>query len=101
MPIPSDFPPKGLESAEFSFNQHVSPVQLAGPIQEDLEEDQLMQPVLQKRSGYVSKSAVALRCRVTPPPCIKNPYLITDPIIDDVYDRRQCKSGLCYTHCSI
>lgn len=29
-----------------------------------------------KRSqNYVSQSAVALRCRVMPPPCIKNPYL--------------------------
>jgi hypothetical protein len=38
---------------------------------------------------------------VTPPPCMKNPYLNTDPIIDDVYDRRQCKPGLCYALCSI
>ncbi|GLT42477.1 hypothetical protein SLA2020_164730 [Shorea laevis] len=29
----------------------------------------------QKSKGYVSQSAVALRCRVMPPPCIKNPYL--------------------------
>ncbi|MQL82804.1 hypothetical protein Taro_015288 [Colocasia esculenta] len=27
-----------------------------------------------KKRGYVSRSAVALRCRVMPPPCIKNPY---------------------------
>ncbi|XP_057776597.1 wee1-like protein kinase [Salvia miltiorrhiza] len=26
------------------------------------------------RGGYVSQSAVALRCRVMPPPCLKNPY---------------------------
>ncbi|CAA0825492.1 Wee1-like protein kinase [Striga hermonthica] len=30
---------------------------------------------LQKNRGYVSQSAVALRCRVMPPPCLKNPYL--------------------------
>ncbi|CAI9105353.1 OLC1v1004259C1 [Oldenlandia corymbosa var. corymbosa] len=28
----------------------------------------------EKIAGYVSQSAVALRCRVMPPPCIKNPY---------------------------
>ncbi|XP_031258909.1 wee1-like protein kinase isoform X2 [Pistacia vera] len=28
----------------------------------------------QKTQNYVSQSAVALRCRVMPPPCIKNPY---------------------------
>lgn len=30
---------------------------------------------LQKNHSYVSQSAVALRCRVMPPPCLKNPYL--------------------------
>ena len=28
-----------------------------------------------KPQNYVSQSAVFLRCRVMPPPCIKNPYL--------------------------
>ncbi|KAL7198916.1 hypothetical protein ACSBR2_021249 [Camellia fascicularis] len=28
----------------------------------------------QKNHSYVSQSAVSLRCRVMPPPCIKNPY---------------------------
>jgi wee1-like protein kinase len=97
----ADCSPKGLECTDFSFDHHIMPVQFGDPIQEDSEEDQLMQPALHKRSGYVSKSAVALRCRVTPPPCIKNPYLNTDPVIDDVYDRRQSKSGACYALCSI
>ncbi|XP_073157959.1 wee1-like protein kinase [Henckelia pumila] len=30
---------------------------------------------LQKNHSFVSKSAVALRCRVMPPPCLRNPYL--------------------------
>lgn len=30
---------------------------------------------LQTSKSYVSQAAVALRCRVIPPPCIKNPYL--------------------------
>ncbi|KAK9035540.1 hypothetical protein V6N11_077579 [Hibiscus sabdariffa] len=32
-------------------------------------------PGAKKTKNYVSQSAVALRCRVMPPPCIKNPYL--------------------------
>ncbi|XVF32735.1 hypothetical protein REPUB_Repub17cG0108800 [Reevesia pubescens] len=32
-------------------------------------------PGVQKTKNYVSHSAIALRCRVMPPPCIKNPYL--------------------------
>ncbi|KAL7101647.1 hypothetical protein ACP275_08G067600 [Erythranthe tilingii] len=28
-----------------------------------------------KNHNYLSKSVVALRCRVMPPPCLKNPYL--------------------------
>ncbi|GAB4841151.1 Mitosis inhibitor protein kinase wee1 [Ancistrocladus abbreviatus] len=30
---------------------------------------------VEKGPNYVSQSAVALRCRVMPPPCIRNPYL--------------------------
>ncbi|XP_048226427.1 wee1-like protein kinase [Ricinus communis] len=33
-------------------------------------------PGTQRSQNYVSQSAVALRCRVMPPPCIKNPYLV-------------------------
>jgi len=31
---------------------------------------------IKKPQNYVSQSAVYLRCRVMPPPCIKNPYLM-------------------------
>ncbi|GAV88956.1 Pkinase domain-containing protein [Cephalotus follicularis] len=37
---------------------------------------------IQKFQNYVSPSAVALRCRVMPPPCIKNPYLMDAPDMD-------------------
>lgn len=37
---------------------------------------------LQKNRSYVSQSAVALRCRVMPPPCMKNPYLMDDSGVD-------------------
>ncbi|KAF9619461.1 hypothetical protein IFM89_007036 [Coptis chinensis] len=29
----------------------------------------------EKKKNYISQSAVALRCRVMPPPCIRNPYI--------------------------
>ncbi|KAJ3683327.1 hypothetical protein LUZ60_013554 [Juncus effusus] len=54
----------------------------------------------QKKPNYVSQTAVALRCRVMPPPCIKNPYLNNinnngnNEIDVDVFcDRRQKSSG--------
>nr|GMD23583.1 wee1-like protein kinase [Ipomoea batatas] len=45
---------------------------------------------LQKNHSYVSQSAVALRCRVMPPPCIKNPYLkdASETDIDPFGNRR-------------
>ncbi|CAN6237074.1 unnamed protein product [Urochloa humidicola] len=90
----TDCSSKGLESTEFSFDQEITPVQFDSLIQDDSEEEKLIQPALYKRGGYVSQSAVALRCRVMPPPCVKNPYLNTDPCIDDaVYGGRQCNSA--------
>ncbi|XP_038876752.1 wee1-like protein kinase [Benincasa hispida] len=38
----------------------------------DMEKETMAMP---KKQNYVSQSAVALRCRVMPPPCMKNPYL--------------------------
>lgn len=38
----------------------------------DMEKETMAMP---KKGNYVSQSAVALRCRVMPPPCMKNPYL--------------------------
>ncbi|KAK9086502.1 hypothetical protein Syun_028896 [Stephania yunnanensis] len=36
----------------------------------------------EKKQNYVSQSAVALRCRVMPPPCIINPYLKESGVVD-------------------
>ncbi|KAK7284675.1 hypothetical protein RJT34_19425 [Clitoria ternatea] len=36
-----------------------------------------------KAQSYVSRSAVALRCRVMPPPCIRNPY-VKDALEKDI-----------------
>lgn len=42
--------------------------------------------------SYVSQSAVALRCRVMPPPCIKNPYLMGASEMDlDPFGNRRSK----------
>ncbi|KAF8685949.1 hypothetical protein HU200_043874 [Digitaria exilis] len=91
----TDCSPKGLGPTEFSFDHQITPVPFESLIPDDPEEEHLIQPSVHKRGGYVSQSAVALRCRVMPPPCVKNPYLNTDSCIDDeVYGGgRQCNSA--------
>ncbi|KAL3517463.1 hypothetical protein ACH5RR_020052 [Cinchona calisaya] len=50
-----------------------------------------------KIHSYVSQSAVALRCRVMPPPCIKNPYLQDASILDiDPFDNHRSKCAGLY-----
>uniref|UniRef100_A0A1J3JEL7 Wee1-like protein kinase n=1 Tax=Noccaea caerulescens TaxID=107243 RepID=A0A1J3JEL7_NOCCA len=68
---------------------------------DDSDTDEIMVDKLQanqtERSGYVTQSAVALRCRVMPPPCLKNPYVMnesetaTDPF---GYQRSKCANFL-------
>ncbi|KAI9180704.1 hypothetical protein LWI28_007373 [Acer negundo] len=50
----------------------------------------------QKTQNYVPPSAVALRCRVMPPPCIKNPYLkdASEMDIDPFGNQRAKCAGL-------
>ncbi|CAA3016766.1 wee1 kinase [Olea europaea subsp. europaea] len=52
---------------------------------------------LQKNHSYVSQSAVALRCRVMPPPCLKNPYLRNslEMDIDPFGNQRSKCAGFC------
>ncbi|KAG8069687.1 hypothetical protein GUJ93_ZPchr0006g44746 [Zizania palustris] len=89
-----DCSPKGLCSTDFLDNQRIAPILLDGINEDDSEEERLKEPNSHKRGSYVSQSAVALRCRVMPPPCIRNPYLNTDPQIDDdVFGGKQCKSS--------
>ncbi|GKV04937.1 hypothetical protein SLEP1_g17019 [Rubroshorea leprosula] len=62
-------------SPTLSGNQQI--VELAKDILE-MDEASIEKPTAtgpQSTKGYVSQSAVALRCRVMPPPCITNPYL--------------------------
>ncbi|XP_006646849.1 wee1-like protein kinase [Oryza brachyantha] len=87
-----DCSPKAFGSTDIFDNQWIAPVQFDGL--GDSEEEQLQESNSHKRGSYVSQSAVALRCRVMPPPCIRNPYLNTGPQIDDnVFGGRQCKSS--------
>ena len=46
--------------------------------------------------NYVSQSAVALRCRVMPPPCIKNPYVkdASDTDMDPLGNQRSKRTGI-------
>lgn len=63
---------------------------------DDIDIDEIMVDKTE-RTGYVSRSAVALRSRVMPPPCLKNPYVMnesdtaTDPF---GYQRSKCASEL-------
>lgn len=49
---------------------------------DEVKLDKTMVSAPQKNHSYVSQSAVALRCRVMPPPCIKNPYLMGSSEMD-------------------
>ncbi|KAL0697245.1 hypothetical protein Bca4012_053367 [Brassica carinata] len=63
---------------------------------DDIDPDEIMVDKT-TRTGYVSRTALALRSRVMPPPCLKNPYLnvmnesetATDPF---AYQRSKCAS---------
>ncbi|XP_042459196.1 wee1-like protein kinase isoform X2 [Zingiber officinale] len=47
----------------------------------------------QKKRSYVSQSAIVLRSRVTPPPCIRNPYMKeTSSKVLDIFGDRRFKS---------
>lgn len=71
---------------------------------DDIETDEILvdkpQANQTERTGYVSQTAVALRCRAMPPPCLKNPYVMnaaetsTDPF---GYQRSKCASKFAVT----
>lgn len=42
---------------------------------EEVKMEKITATLTKRAPNYVSQSAVALRCRVMPPPCIKNPYM--------------------------
>ncbi|KAG5567698.1 hypothetical protein RHGRI_003036 [Rhododendron griersonianum] len=61
--------------------------------QDEIETEKTIEAEPQKSHSFVSHSAIALRCRVMPPPCIKNPY-VKDTSETDVdpfdYQRSKC-----------
>ncbi|RID49087.1 hypothetical protein BRARA_I05552 [Brassica rapa] len=66
-----------------------------------IDTDEIMVEKIQanqtERTGYVSQTAVALRSRVMPPPCLKNPYVMndSDTASDPFgYQRSKCASFL-------
>lgn len=65
------------------------------PVETETDNKPVAQPQVSKQ-GYVSQSAVALRCRVMPPPCMKNPYIkdASENDVDPFGDRRsKCAGG--------
>lgn len=74
---------------------------------EDLAEDTLEtgEAIIEKKvsngkqqiHSYVPQSAIALRCRVMPPPCIRNPYLndASETDIDPFGNQRSKCAGMC------
>ncbi|XP_058227913.1 wee1-like protein kinase isoform X1 [Rhododendron vialii] len=60
---------------------------------DEIETEKTIEAEPQKSHSFVSHSAIALRCRVMPPPCIKNPY-VKDTSETDVdpfdYQRSKC-----------
>ncbi|PKA63486.1 Wee1-like protein kinase [Apostasia shenzhenica] len=91
-----DFSPCTLPSSNIQLDKETVKLQLDDFGQDEVGGNKLLKTSSAKKQRYVSQSAVALRCRVMPPPCIKNPYLIINPLIDlDVFgDRKEKFSGL-------
>lgn len=59
---------------------------------DDLKIEKAVLSGSQKNQNYIPQSAVALRCRVIPPPCLKNPYLNDNIEIDmDPFGSRRSK----------
>ncbi|KHN28212.1 Wee1-like protein kinase [Glycine soja] len=63
---------------------------------EELALEKTIAPGKPKAQNYVSHSAVALRCRVMPPPCFRNPYLkdVSDKDLDPFGNQRLKCAGL-------
>lgn len=93
---------KRLRQESFSANALSSDLHGHEQVSELAEDDvgfdelKVLQPSAtssQRKKNYVSQSAVALRCRVMPPVCIKNPYLNEATVMDvDIFGNRRSKS---------
>nr|XP_009404601.2 PREDICTED: wee1-like protein kinase [Musa acuminata subsp. malaccensis] len=85
--------PSKYLSTIFPCHQQVAEVQLDDCDSDQIVEGKSVQIGPQKRRSYVSKSAVALRCRITPPLCFRNPYIKTVASeVQGIFDDRRFKS---------
>ncbi|KAJ4969533.1 hypothetical protein NE237_016234 [Protea cynaroides] len=84
--IPCPKSPEKLKSAKskkqrlgkiegFACHPQVTDIALDAICSDELKTENPFAAPVEKKQNYVPQSAVALRCRVMPPPCIKNPYL--------------------------
>lgn len=62
----------------------------------EVKKEKIIATGTKKIQNYVSQSAVALRCRVMPPPCIKNPYVkdASDSDMDPLGNQRSKCAGM-------
>ncbi|KAJ8623024.1 hypothetical protein MRB53_031553 [Persea americana] len=80
-------------SSNFHFHQQGAEPSVDAFGADDLQAAQPSASGSPNKKNYVSQSAVALRCRVMPPVCIKNPYLNETNEMDlDIFGSRRSKS---------
>ncbi|XP_071700824.1 wee1-like protein kinase [Rutidosis leptorrhynchoides] len=81
--------PEKLKSVKSQRQRQVIHLEDDLPVESETYDKPVAEPQVSKQ-GYVSQSAVALRCRVMPPPCMKNPYIkdTSEKDIDPFGDRR-------------
>lgn len=92
-PCPGSFLEDPLSPTSFDYPEVV---ELAEDTH-DAEVDKTTGCETQKTQNYLSRSAIALRCRVMPPPCIKNPYQkdVSEMDIDPFGNQRaKCAGGV-------
>ncbi|XP_074368451.1 wee1-like protein kinase isoform X2 [Apium graveolens] len=68
--------------ASFPYDQPVPELMDETAVYHDSNSVKAIDTEFQKNHNYMSQSAVALRCRVMPPPCMKNPYLMDNSGVD-------------------
>ncbi|KAK7396865.1 hypothetical protein VNO78_18027 [Psophocarpus tetragonolobus] len=80
-----------------SPTDHLPVVELGNDsVTEEVDVEKTIAPSKPKAQNYVSLSAAALRCRVMPPPCFRNPYLkdLSEREIDPFGNQRLKCAGL-------
>ncbi|WOL03840.1 wee1-like protein kinase [Canna indica] len=89
----SEFSPSNPLSVNIPCHEQVAEIRFIDSDSNLILEEKSVQTASHKKRNYVSQSAVALRCRVTPPPCIRNPYVKpSTSVAPDIFDDRRFKS---------